>query len=253
MLGKLHQDTCKSLMKQNIHFILRGKHPDDDLDKYYQYLCHLFKNHDVLDEEEKVEVTYRNYLQSPLQPLADNLESATYEVFENDKIKYDIYEDSLYKAFVDKKRYGRFFQTQEPPKELEPMSDLGYGTLENPIVVMYFGAGRGPLIRKAIKAAERADVHIQVIALDKNPNAIVTLRNMIIDENLESKVTLFAGDMRKIAIGEMQGDILMSELLGSFGDNELSPECLNPTERFLRPGGIYIPYSYTNYVVPLSS
>ncbi len=89
--------------------------------------------------------------------------------------------------------------------------------------------------------------------MDKNPNAIVTLRNMIIDEKLEAKVTLFAGDMRKIAIGEMQGDILMSELLGSFGDNELSPECLNPTERFLKPGGIYIPYAYTNYVVPLSS
>jgi type II protein arginine methyltransferase len=64
------------------------------------------------------------------------------------------------------------------------------------ITVMYFGAGRGPLIRKAIKAAERAQVKIKVIALDKNPNAIVTLRNMIIDENLEDRVTLFAGDMR---------------------------------------------------------
>lgn len=96
-------------MKQNVHFILRGKHPNDDLDKYYQYLCYLFKNHDELDEEEKIEVNYRNYLQSPLQPLADNLEAATYEVFENDTIKYDIYEDSLYKAFLDKKRYGRFY------------------------------------------------------------------------------------------------------------------------------------------------
>jgi len=76
---------------------------------------------------------------------------------------------------------------------------------------------------------------------------------MIIDENLSDRVTLFAGDMRKIAIGDLQGDILMSELLGSFGDNELSPECLNPTDKFLKKGGIFIPYSYTNYVVPLSS
>jgi len=124
---------------------------------------------------------------------------------------------------------------------------------DEPIVVMYFGAGRGPLIRKAIKAALKADVQIKVIALDKNPNAIVTLRNMIIDEQLEDRVTLFAGDMRKIAMGEMQGDILMSELLGSFGDNELSPECLNPTDRYLKKGGIFIPFSYTNYVVPISS
>lgn len=89
--------------------ILRGKHPNDNLDEYYQYLCHLFKTHDVLDDEEKIEVNYRNYLQSPLQPLADNLEAATYEVFENDTIKYDIYENSLYQAFIDKKNYGRFF------------------------------------------------------------------------------------------------------------------------------------------------
>jgi protein arginine N-methyltransferase 5 len=59
----------------------------------------MFKTHDTLDSEEKLEFSYRNYLQSPLQPLADNLESATYEVFENDTIKYDLYEDSLVKAF----------------------------------------------------------------------------------------------------------------------------------------------------------
>jgi len=118
--------------------------------------------------------------------------------------------------------------------------------------VMYFGAGRGPLIRKALKAADKAGAKVRVIALDKNPNAIVTLRNMIVDEKLEERVTLFAGDMRMIQ-GEIKGDILMSELLGSFGDNELSPECLNPTAKFLKPGGIFIPYSYTNYVVPLSS
>lgn len=68
----------------------------------------MFKNHDTLDEDERLEVNYRNYLQSPLQPLADNLESITYEVFENDTIKYDIYEESLYSAFIDKKKFGKF-------------------------------------------------------------------------------------------------------------------------------------------------
>lgn len=33
----------------------------------------------------------------------------------------------------------------------------------------------------------------------------------------------------------MQADILVSELLGSFGDNELSPECLDGAQRFLKP------------------
>ncbi len=32
----------------------------------------------------------------------------------------------------------------------------------------------------------------------------------------------------------LQGDILVSELLGSFGDNELSPECLDGVQPFLK-------------------
>lgn len=34
-------------------------------------------------------------MQSPLQPLTDNLESITYEVFEKDPIKYDWYERAV--------------------------------------------------------------------------------------------------------------------------------------------------------------
>ena len=39
--------------------------------------------------------------------------------------------------------------------------------------------------------------------------------------------------MRVIEIPE-KADILVSELLGSFGDNELSPECLDGAVRFLK-------------------
>lgn len=135
---------------------------------------------------------------------------------------------------------------QENPIDKCPFAD-------EEIVVLYFGAGRGPLIRKALSAAKRSGAKIKVIALDKNPNAIVTLRNMIVNENLQDNVALISGDMRHVSIEQMQGDILMSELLGSFGDNELSPECLNPTQKFLKAGGIYLPWAYTNHVVPLSS
>jgi type II protein arginine methyltransferase len=146
-------------------------------------------------------------------------------------------------------KYGRFYQTSSTAPENAEMG----GTLNDPIVVLYFGAGRGPLIRRALAAAKTTGANVRVVALDKNPNAIVTLRNMIIDEGLEDRVTLLAGDMRQVNAEKLKGDILMSELLGSFGDNELSPECLIPTEKFLKPGGIYIPYSYTNHVLPLSS
>ena len=47
------------------------------------------------------------------------------------------------------------------------------------------------------------------------------------------KVQLLFGDMRALNVPE-QVDILVSELLGSFGDNELSPECLDGAMRFLK-------------------
>jgi type II protein arginine methyltransferase len=34
-------------------------------------------------------------------------------------------------------------------------------------------------------------------------------------------------------------DILVSELLGSFGDNELSPECLDGAMRFMKREGCF--------------
>lgn len=45
---------------------------------------------------------YEDYLQCPLQPLMDNLESQTYEVFEKDPVKYSEYERAMYMAICDK-------------------------------------------------------------------------------------------------------------------------------------------------------
>ena len=76
--------------------------------------------------------------------------------------------------------------------------------------------------------------------------------------------------MRYIELPE-KVDIVVSELLGSFGDNELSPECLDGATRFLKrepssmpsyhrnlylfytADGICIPSSYTAHLAPLSS
>lgn len=65
--------------------------------------------------------------------------------------------------------------------------------------------------------------------------------NHTLSESLEERkedewgdhVSLIFGDMRTVSVPEPV-DILVSELLGSFGDNELSPECLDGAMRFLR-------------------
>src|ERR1700722_14294305 len=46
-----------------------------------------------------------------------------------------------------------------------------------------------------------------------------------------ARVKLLFGDIRVIQLPE-RIDIIVSELLGSFGDNELSPECLDGAMRF---------------------
>lgn len=94
--------------------------------------------------------------QVPLQPLADNLESQTYEVFERDPVKYVNYEKAVYLALLDLQKL--------PGKEKETFC------------VMVVGAGRGPLVRATLNASESSGVPVFVYALDKNPNAVVTLR-----------------------------------------------------------------------------
>lgn len=52
------------------------------------------------------------------------------------------------------------------------------------------------------------------------------------------QVEVISCDMREWDAPE-KADIIVSELLGSFGDNELSPECLDGAQRFLK-GEYYV-------------
>ena len=39
---------------------------------------------------------------------------------------------------------------------------------------MVVGAGRGPLVDRALRAAQQANRKVRIYAIEKNPNAIVT-------------------------------------------------------------------------------
>lgn len=100
-----------------------------------------------------------------------------------------------------------------------------------------------------------AERKVRVFAVEKNSNAVITLRNRVLEEwePNGAKVEVIAGDMRQWQAPE-KADIFVSELLGSFADNELSPDCLDGAqERFLKPDGISIPSRYTSYLAPMQS
>ncbi|KAJ1850291.1 hypothetical protein LPJ73_003516, partial [Coemansia sp. RSA 2703] len=198
---------------------------DGDASKHMSYLRYLSRPEDR-DTDTLWSEAYHDVLQVPLQPLMDHLESQTYATFEADLAKYDAYETAISKAIVD--------CSSEAP------------------LVMVAGAGRGPLVARVLSAAVRVRRRVQVVALEKNPGAMVELQRRNKHE-WHDAVELVFGDMRSYEPPAL-ADILVSELLGSFGDNELAPECMDAAvQRFLQPTGVCIPRRYAAYLAPLSS
>jgi protein arginine N-methyltransferase 5 len=116
-------------------------------------------------------------------------------------------------------------------------------------------------------------VPVEVWAVEKNPNAYVLLQRHN-EDDWGGVVNVVKSDMRawKGPLSSVTGpigqsittaagapaspygkvDILVSELLGSFADNELSPECLDGVQHVLASQhGISIPSSYTAHLTPI--
>ncbi|KAK7207790.1 PRMT5 arginine-N-methyltransferase-domain-containing protein [Myxozyma melibiosi] len=238
VLSKAHQYFMFKFLKLRPYTILqdirestqvrinRKPSSKDDESAYLIYVRHLHTTLPPPTAIEKFGASYEDYLQNPLQPLSDDLESKTYEVFEKDPVKYDQYEKAIYQALLKSKD-------------------------SSPLTVAVLGAGRGPLVARALKAAKSAGVSINTFAVEKNPSAYVYL---------QKRKELEWGDSVEVVFGDIRSwrpahgaDILISELLGSFGDNELSPECLDGVKGVLKPSGIMIPQSYTAHLTPAMS
>lgn len=206
--------------------------PDDWEDKivsHYKDYVSFQERFIPFDEFSTEEADYPRY---PLQPLYDNLDYETYHTFEKDPSKYILYQRAIEAALKD----------MVSEEELDSKE----------IVIMVVGAGQGPLVRCSLNASQLTGRKVKIIIIEKNPNAINTLEAMMRDMWHDKNVELIFSDMRK---AEYEGsiDILVSELLGSFGDNELSPECLDGVQRYLKPTGISIPCDSVSYLRPITS
>lgn len=256
-----------------------------DLTPHLSYIRHLQHKQPPRSTLERFAAGFQDYLQAPLQPLADNLESIIYEVFEKDPVKYEQYEKAIAQALKDWVEQGK-----------TPSGPGGR------VVVAVVGAGRGPLVTRALQASQAVGVKIELWAVEKNPNAYVVLQHHN-EKDWKYQVNLVQADMRfwkgpprgssnpgpacfgadshadsdhrfspketyydamgtssssRLSASQMLNhchiDILVSELLGSFADNELSPECLDGILPLLNPkDGISIPASYTAYLTPINA
>lgn len=107
VLPKPVQQVVHDFHDRGAHVILNcssGRNPDD-YSLHRQYIGFLYARDDQEWDENmmsKYTKGYEDYLQSPLQPLMDNLEANTYEVFEKDPIKYQLYREAVEKALIDR-------------------------------------------------------------------------------------------------------------------------------------------------------
>ena len=98
-LSTRHQQLVIRFLSHGVQFIIKGRGRKGEghsgLLPYLQYVTHLATRRAPLSDGERFVAPYLDFLQAPLQPLMDNLESQTYETFERDPVKYAQYEHAI--------------------------------------------------------------------------------------------------------------------------------------------------------------
>ena len=108
------------------------------------------------------------------------------------------------------------------------------------------------MTQRVLVVVERLGLAARVVAVDKNLFVYQTLLGRQRTEARWKNVELVSTDMRHW-LPDFKADIIVSELLGSLGDNEQSPECIDGAQHILKANGVIIPQSYSSSVQPISS
>lgn len=240
-LNSSYRKFLENLIKANsfmLSFAIKTRQTRD-IENHLKYLR--FMTEKIIDNHEDELTIWNDNMLLPLQPLSSNLHSGTYQVFEMDRTKYDTYHLAILKALryiVDK-----------------------FGEKRKQFVLMVLGAGRGPLVDSMIEALQKLEEDFNglkfiIYALDKNSSSVRSLlykqRNKWIHREGYYEIEIIESDMR-VWDPKVEADIIVTELLGSFSDNELSPECIDGVWKFSATHTISIPREYSSYLAPICS
>ena len=103
VLSKAHQGFVCQVLQLGAQLVLVGRsRVEKDLKTYWQYLNHLHQTMPLPAPVEAFAKSFEDCLQTPIQPLRDNLESQIYEAFEKDEKKYTVYEEAIFRALLDR-------------------------------------------------------------------------------------------------------------------------------------------------------
>ncbi|GMM28586.1 protein arginine N-methyltransferase [Martiniozyma asiatica (nom. inval.)] len=279
LLINLHQ--IKSL--QHPYFVLDD---NDNLKFYQRSITELLQNAPLVITElaydsqvklakvpslDSILLNSKFVLQNPLEPTIKNLSNNTYSVFEEDSVKYIQYERAIMMALID-------IQKEYTSKNSS-----------HHFQVVIVGPGRGPLIDKFFNAVEHLSIPLNTFTIHAIERNAAVMPYLELKNNLKwkGKVVLYCQDIRNweppYTTIEINGDInnkrtnasainysrwpsspiidskatfygfdlVFSELIGSFGCNELMPEVLHPIVNFSRSKCRFVPQKVESYASPV--
>lgn len=168
----------------------------------------------------KADYKFHEFIITPLNPLVKDLDIGVYEQFQKDHFKYQQYGNAIELA----------------------LHDLQLKYHEDPINILIIGPGMGNLVDEVFKLF-RPNYNLTIV--EKNPKVIPHLHHLN-KSQWNSAVTILHNDVRSIK--DFKFNLIISEMLGSFGCNELFPEVLAGIS-----SDIMIPASITNFLSPIYS
>lgn len=249
---------------------------------HLSYLRNLQQRQPPRTAIERFGMGYQDYLQAPLQPLTVNLESITYEVFEKDPVKYEWYERAVAKALKDWAEEKK--PTSNPDgrvvvavvgagrgplvtRTLQASADTGvkidlWAVEKNPNAFVLLQrhnedlwGGRVTLVQSDMRSWKGPRRENNPLSQHASAGEALDSDNSQLCHPNPSEAESTRGRTPLMPeFSPMYMDIVISELLGSFADNELSPECLDGVTHLLNPvHGISIPASYSAHLTPIAA
>lgn len=130
------------------------------------------------------------------------------------------------------------------PKRLDAYRKAIMQTVKPGMVVLDLGTGTGILAQYALEAGAA-----RVYGIESNDKILKqAVQNL---KKFEDKFVPVLGMSNNVELSE-RVDIIISEMIGNFGDNENFTEILNDAQiRFLKPNGIMLPKQVVSFAVPV--